>query len=35
MRNGSALVLDLLSYSDWEEGEATPHGCGVFIIEQA
>jgi hypothetical protein len=21
------FVLDVLSYSDWDDGEATPHGC--------
>lgn len=35
MQNGSGLVLDLLSYSDWEDGEATPHGCTVFTIVDA
>jgi hypothetical protein len=24
------LVLDVLSYSDWEDGEATPHNCNIF-----
>jgi hypothetical protein len=23
-------VLDVLSYSDWEDGEATPHSCSIF-----
>jgi len=23
------VSLELLSYSDWEDGEATPHSCGI------
>ena len=24
------VLLELLSYSDWEDGEATPHMCSIF-----
>lgn len=32
MQARSELVLDFLSYSDWEDGEATPHSCTIFVI---
>lgn len=21
----------IVGYSDWDDGEATPHGCGVYV----
>jgi hypothetical protein len=24
------FVLDVLSYTDWEDGEATPYGCNLY-----
>jgi hypothetical protein len=24
------FVLDVLSYSDWEDEEATPYGCFIY-----
>jgi hypothetical protein len=24
------FVLDVLSYSDWDDGEATPHACSLY-----
>ena len=32
MHKEETVVLDLLSYSDWEDGEATPHGCSIQQI---
>ena len=31
MQKEETVVLDLLSYSDWEDGEATPHSCGIQL----
>lgn len=28
------ILSAALSYSDWEDGEVTPHGCGVMMISQ-
>ena len=27
------ILSAALSYSDWEDGEVTPHSCGVFVIQ--
>jgi hypothetical protein len=28
-----AILSATLSYCDWEDGEVTPHSCGVFIVQ--
>ncbi|MGE5830888.1 MAG: hypothetical protein ACM30G_21365, partial [Micromonosporaceae bacterium] len=28
--NREPAILEVLSYSDWEDGEVTPHTCGLW-----